>query len=255
MRCGARTGDRSLPGGIGNSVLVHFRLLALPLRPLSIELMRQRSTRVLGLLVAGMLVGLAWIGVTRWLGAPSGGATDRAVAPARTGPELRGDLANDDSRLAVEMRAASHREPNHNGAAAPASSAAIPAEKAPVEEQPPVPSGDHFPFGRPTPDWVFEQKYAGMPESEMELIEDSVEAAFQLVQKKAVRERFDAGDYEVIPDGESSGNKTDPTDDRIIAGRVPANSTEHQVVRLEVDKYPEVYELFYEYLWLKSRKR
>jgi len=98
---------------------------------------------------------------------------------------------------------------------------------------------------------VFEQKYAGLSESELELAKANVEAAFKLAQKVAVHERFEAGDYEVIPNGESAGI---PGDERIIAGRTLPGFNEHQVVRLDVDQYPEVYALFYEHLWWSTSR-
>jgi hypothetical protein len=120
-------------------------------------------------------------------------------------------------------------------------------EPAQVPVTPPSP----FPYGRPTPDWVFEQKYAGQSPSEIQLAKETIQAEYNLASKIAFNERFDAGDYEIIPVGQPTGGA--PGDDRIISGRSMPNSPDTQLVRLNVDQYPRVYELFYEYLWLATQ--
>jgi hypothetical protein len=106
-----------------------------------------------------------------------------------------------------------------------------------------------FPFGRPPPDWVFQQKYAGVSESEFALAREEVAAAYALASKRAFQKHWDLGEYELVPLGQPQAI---PNDDRIIGGRVLPGTSESQVVRLSVEEHPEVYELFYEHLWLAT---
>ena len=118
---------------------------------------------------------------------------------------------------------------------------------------PPV-AADPFPYGRPTPDWVFEQKYAGKSESELDDIEERVKAEFSLASKAAFKECWATGDYEVLPAGVSYGSEF-PGDERLVGGQSIPGSKDSMATRLSIEKYPQVYLLWYEHLWLSTRKR
>jgi len=209
------------------------------------------SRAALIVFIAGASVAFLFIGTRHWL-AKDQSAPDRAIAPAspvvdsRSSSEQSAGQPTEQARVVVDVQASgSESSPSPQAQA-------IDEGKLVAAPESSVSANSHFPYGRPTPDWVFEQKYAGMSPEEIQSAKEMIESEYKLSSKKAFNERFDAGDYEVIPEGESIGGA--PGDDRIISGRSLPNSRDTQVVRLDVDKHPEVYELWYEYLWLSTQR-
>ncbi len=134
------------------------------------------------------------------------------------------------------------------------STAAVEPERRPAETAAPEVAAAaetkvaHFPYGNPTPDWVFEQKYAGMSESRYALAREEIAAAYGLASKKAFLQCWETGDFELVPAGQS---KPQPGN-LIVGSRSVPGSTDSQMVRLDVERYPEVYELWYEHLWIAT---
>jgi hypothetical protein len=169
---------------------------------------------------------------------PSEVSSTDAPDPAEDEP-----VATDTSRVPVpaeplpsEVAAVAESESQNAGAEV--------SEVAPAAE----PTVVHFPYGQPTPDWVFEQKYAGMSESSFALAKVEVAAAYSLASKKAFLQCWETGDFEVVPAGQSKPSPGNV----IVGGRSIPGSTDSQVARLDVEKFPEVYELCYEHLWIST---
>ena len=210
-------------------------------------------------LAAGAITALGWVAVRSWSTFESGNPRSEAAHPRSLDTGSRAvdqsgpldESGREEPRLVVDMRSVRVEEPPNTEPGlplAPSGSASEPTE----QSSPSIESHEPFPYGRPAPDWVFEQKYAGYSPAQLADAKSSVEASYRLASRKAINERFDAGDFEILPAGESAGGP--PGDDRIIAGRSTPDSTDQQVVRLSADQYPEVYELFYEYLWLATAR-
>jgi hypothetical protein len=136
---------------------------------------------------------------------PSEDALAEAPEPA---PDPQ--LASDASRVQVPeeplpIESAAESEPESRAAVTEAP------EVAPTTEPPVV----HFPHGRPTPNWVFEQKYAGMSESRYALAREEVAAAYGLASKAAFLECWETGAFEIVPAGQSNSYPGD----LIVGGR------------------------------------
>ena len=200
--------------------------------------------------VAGVLVAIAFVASRAWFGADKG-VGNMPAAPVAEAPtssdssDVHGLPSVEHPRIVVDAQVAKPES------APPTPEAVKPAEDSVDAPESPEVAIDRFPYGRPTPDWVFEQKYAGLPPSEVEAAKARIEAEYKLASKKAFDERFDSGNYEIVPRGQSP---MIPGDDRIMSGRSVPHSTDQMIVRLEADQCPEVYELFYEYLWLSTTR-
>lgn len=160
-------------------------------------------------------------------------AVEPAAQPASAAADVRVPMLAEEDETAADAASDLATEPE------------VPAETVVA----PAPAAPRFPYGRPTPDWVFEQKYAGMSESRFASAKEEVSAAYALASRKAFLECWDRGNFELVPHGQPSAL---PGDERIVGGRSVPGSTDTQVARLDVERYPEVYELFYEHLWLST---